>query len=190
MSHNSGAILSDFFKLSYIIKFLCTIHRYITQIMHLSKKYRKTHLNSCNFTGGSALITIISLVQLCMHLWLKCPIIQALFCPIFSLSYIIQLYMYYPQIHYSNYAFESKVRKNALKLMQLYWRKCTNYYNFTSACCMHLWLKRPITQLLFCPIFLNFPTSYSFICSIYRYITHIMHLGRKYRKTHLNSCNY
>ena len=64
--------------------------------------------------------------------------------------------MYYPQIHYLNYALESKVQKNALKLMQLYWRKCTNYYNLTSACCMHPWLKRPITQPIFCPIFQTF----------------------------------
>ena len=108
----------------------------------------------------------------------------------FKLSYIIQLYMYYPQIHYSNYAFESKVQKNALKLMQLYWRKCTNYYNFTSACCMHLWLKRPITQPLFCLIFFNFHILYSLICTIHRCIIQIMHLSKKYRKMHLNSCNF
>ena len=103
-----------------LYSFLCTIHRYITQIMHLSKKYRKTHLNSCNFTGGNALITIISLVRLCMHQWLKCPITQPLFCPIFS----------------------------------------------------------------------NFHILYSFLCAIHRYITQIMHLSKKYRKTHLNSCNF
>ena len=62
-SHNSGAILSDFLNFYILYSFICTIHRYITQIMHLSKKYRKTHLNSCNFTGGNALITIISLVR-------------------------------------------------------------------------------------------------------------------------------
>ena len=72
-----------------LYSFLCTIHRYITQIMHLSKKYRKTHLNSCNFTGENALITIISLVRLCMHLWLKCPITQPLFCPIFLNFHIL-----------------------------------------------------------------------------------------------------
>ena len=98
---------------------LCTIHRYITQIMHLSKKYRKTHLNSCNFTGGNTLITIISVVRLCMHLWLKRPITQPLFCPIFSNFHITVLYVLSIDIHYSYYALGSKVLKNALKLMQL-----------------------------------------------------------------------
>jgi hypothetical protein len=43
-SHNSAPILTDFFKLPYIVQlYICTFPRYFIQIMHLSLKYRKTH---------------------------------------------------------------------------------------------------------------------------------------------------
>ena len=159
--------------------------------MHLSKKLSKTHLNSCNFTGGNALITIISLVRLCMHLCLKRHITQALFSPIFLnfhilYSFICSIYRYITHIMHLG----RKYRKTHLYSCNFTGGNALITINSLVRLCMHLWLKRPITQPLFCPIFLNFHILYSFICSIYRYVTHIMHLGRKYRKTHLYSCNF
>ena len=159
--------------------------------MHLSKKYRKMHLNSCNFTGGNALITIISVVRLCMHLWLKRPITQPLFCPIFLnfhilYSFICSIYRYITHIMHLG----RKYRKTHLYSCNFSGGNALITIISLVRLCMHLCIKGHITQALFCPIFLNFHILYSFICSIYRYITHITHLGRKYRKTHLYSCNF
>ena len=90
-----------------LYSFICTIHRYITQTIHLSQKYGKAHLNSCNFSYWRKCINYYNLtIAGYMHLRLERPI-TLLFCPIFfKLSYIIQFYMYYPQIHYSNYPLE------------------------------------------------------------------------------------
>jgi hypothetical protein len=119
-----------------LYNFICTFLRYFIQTLHLSRKYRKTHSNSCNFSRGNInFITIIRLYCVIRVAVINLLITHPLFCPIFSnflilynltctflwdFTQIMHLSLKYRKTHSNSRNFTSRGNINLITIIRLY----------------------------------------------------------------------